>query len=127
MATGAVLGGVLGRQIGHGSGREETVATIGGAALGAFFGSHVGRKIDEEGVGLENVGRAGEIARRALHHLAQPEQRTSYSYSVRPTRTYDGPTGACRDFAAVTEIDKVQGRGHRGHACRQPDGSWRAS
>ena len=32
MPTGAILGGVFGAQIGHGSGRA--VATIGGAALG---------------------------------------------------------------------------------------------
>ena len=44
MATGAVLGGLLGHQIGGGSGR--TIATIGGAAVGAFLGSHVGRGMD---------------------------------------------------------------------------------
>lgn len=36
MATGAVLGGVLGNQVGGGSGK--TVATIGGAAGGAYLG-----------------------------------------------------------------------------------------
>ena len=44
MATGAVLGGLLGHQIGGGGGR--TIATIGGAAVGAFLGSHVGRRMD---------------------------------------------------------------------------------
>ena len=44
MATGAIIGGVLGHQIGRGSG--QTVATIGGAALGGFLGSRIGRKMD---------------------------------------------------------------------------------
>ena len=46
MATGAVLGGVLGHQIGSGSG--NTIATIGGAALGAFLGSRIGRSMDRD-------------------------------------------------------------------------------
>jgi uncharacterized protein YcfJ len=44
MAAGAVLGGVIGHQIG--GGRGQTVATIGGAALGAFVGSRAGRNMD---------------------------------------------------------------------------------
>ena len=42
MATGAILGGVVGHQIGHGAG--QTIATIGGAALGAFAGGRVGAR-----------------------------------------------------------------------------------
>ena len=121
MAAGAVVGGVLGHQIGHGSG--QTLATIGGAALGAFFGSHVGRKMDRE----DQLKTSAALER-------SPDGRSStwrnpnngQIYSVRPTRTYDGPTGPCRDFTAVTEID---GREEvvEGTACRQPDGTWRAA
>jgi uncharacterized protein YcfJ len=44
MVSGAVLGGVIGHQIGGGSG--NAIATIGGAALGGFVGSRIGRKMD---------------------------------------------------------------------------------
>jgi len=121
IAAGAVLGGVLGRQIGHGSGQD--VATIAGAALGAFFGSHVGRKMDRE----DQLKTSAALER-------SPDGRSNtwrnpnngQTYSVRPTRTYDGPAGPCRDFTAVTDID---GREEvvEGSACRQSDGSWRAS
>jgi outer membrane lipoprotein SlyB len=44
MILGGVAGGVLGNQIGGGSGR--TLATIGGAGLGAAAGSHAQKSID---------------------------------------------------------------------------------
>ena len=121
MATGAILGGVLGNQVGHGAGR--TVATIGGAALGAFLGSNIGKKMDHE----DQLK-----ASRALER--SPDGRSSswrnpnngQIYSVTPTRTYDGPSGPCREFTTVTEIDDREEVVH-GTACRQPDGSWRAA
>ena len=121
MAAGAVLGGVLGHQIGHGSG--QTVATIGGAALGAFFGSHIGRKMDRE----DQLKTSAALERSPDGRFtAWRNPNNGLIYSVRPTRTYDGPTGPCRDFTAVTDID---GREEvvEGTACRQPDGSWRGS
>lgn len=41
--VGAAAGGLLGNQIGGGSGR--TAATVGGALLGAAAGSHVGQNV----------------------------------------------------------------------------------
>jgi hypothetical protein len=43
---------------------------------------------------------------------------------VTPTRTYDGPSGPCREFTTVTEIDGQQER-VCGTGCRQPEGTWR--
>lgn len=42
--TGAALGGLVGNQFGHGSGRA--LATIGGAVAGTFLGSRVGKSMD---------------------------------------------------------------------------------
>jgi len=47
MVAGGVLGGVLGHQIG--SGRGNTVATIAGAAGGAFVGNEVEKKRNTKG------------------------------------------------------------------------------
>ena len=121
MATGAVLGGVLGHQIGHGGG--NTIATVGGAALGAFLGSRIGRGMDREDQSK---------AAAALEH--SPDDRstswrnpnTGQIYSVTPTRTYESESGPCREFTTTTEIDGREEVVH-GTACRQPDGSWRAS
>lgn len=42
--VGATAGGLLGNTIGGGNG--NTVATIGGAAAGAYVGNRVGRNMD---------------------------------------------------------------------------------
>src|SRR6516225_10158712 len=44
--VGAILGGVLGHQIGSGSG--QTAATIGGVILGGVAGNAIGKHMDEE-------------------------------------------------------------------------------
>jgi surface antigen len=120
LAAGAILGGVLGHQVGSGTGR--TVATIGGAALGAFLGSRVGARMDRSdqlktAQALETLGNGQSTTWR--------NPVTWQHYTVMPTRTYEGSTGPCREFTTVTEID-----GHRdlvrGFACRQSDGTWRA-
>ncbi len=51
---GAVIGGVLGHQVGGGSGRD--LATVGGAVAGAVVGSRVGRG-DGEGTAARDVQR----------------------------------------------------------------------
>ena len=121
MATGAILGGVVGHQIGGGSG--QTVATIGGAALGAFVGSRVGRKMDNN-----DQRKTAEALEKSPNDRATTWRNpdTGQTYSVTPTHTYTSPSGPCRDFTTTTQID-----GHQevvqGTACRQPDGTWKAS
>lgn len=120
MATGAVLGGVLGHQVGRGAG--QTVATIGGAALGGFLGSRVGRNMD----------RADrQNATHALDKSADGEattwrnDETGLRYSVTPTRTYRGESGGlCRDFTSRAQIEGRDEVVH-GTVCKQPDGTWK--
>jgi len=121
MATGAILGGVIGHQFGGGHGK--TVATIGGAALGAFVGSRVGRTMDRNdqlktAQALES-SRDGQATK--WRNAASGQQ-----YSVTPTRTYGASSDQCRDFTTVTEVEGRQ-EVVRGFACRQSDGTWKAS
>lgn len=53
--AGAVIGGILGHQVGSGTGR--TVATVGGAAAGALVGAHLGRDNGPPQVTTQNVQR----------------------------------------------------------------------
>ena len=119
MVSGAVLGGVIGHQIGGGSG--NTIATIGGAALGGFVGSRIGRKMDQD-----DQRKAAQTLETSPdgHAGSWRNPNTGQSYAVTPKRTYEGADGPCRDFETTTEID---GRKEtvRGTACRQPDGSWK--
>jgi surface antigen len=122
MATGAVLGGVIGHQIGHGNG--QTVATLGGMALGAFFGSRVGAHMDRRdqlktAQALETSGNGLAISWR------NPD--SGQHYWVMPTRTYEGVSGPCRKFTAVMEFENGRPEIQNGTACKQPDGSWGAS
>ena len=120
MATGAVLGGVIGHQIGGGSGK--TVATIGGAALGAFVGSRVGRNMDRN-----DEDRARHALDRSPDGVSTTwrNHATGLRYSVTPTRSYQGDSGGrCRDFTTVAQIDDHDEVVH-GTACKQPDGTWK--
>jgi surface antigen len=121
MATGAVLGGVIGHQFGSGSG--NTIATIGGAALGAFVGSRIGRSMDRDDQRKTAAALESSPDNRAT---TWKNPNTGQNYSVTPTRTYDGASGPCRDFNTTTVIDGREEVVH-GTACRQPDGSWKAA
>jgi surface antigen len=121
LATGAILGGVLGHQIGSGSG--QTIATIGGAALGGFVGSRVGASMDRN----DQLKTAQALETSSTGHpTTWRNPDTGQHYTVTPTRTRESASGPCRDFTTVTEIDGT--RQHvQGTACRQPDGTWKAS
>jgi surface antigen len=121
MIIGGILGGVLGSQVGEGSGR--TVATIVGTIAGAAIGGSVGRSMAETdrlktAQALETV-HTGVPAR-----WVNPD--TGNRYVVVPTRTFEDGGHPCRDYTVDATIagshEKVLGT-----ACRQPDGSWRAT
>ena len=121
MVSGALLGGLIGHQIGGGSGK--TLATLGGAALGGFVGSRIGRKMDEDDKHKAAQALESSPDERATHWQ---NPNTGQSYSVTPKSTYETQNGPCRVFETTTDIE---GRKEtvRGTACRQADGSWKAS
>jgi surface antigen len=98
---GAVAGGILGNQVGGGSGR--VLATMAGTDRMNTTAA------------LENV-RTGVPS-------AWVNPDTGYEYVVTPTNTYDGASGPCREYTMNATIG---GRTEQvyGTACRQPDGSW---
>lgn len=53
--VGAVIGGILGHQVGKGDG--QTLATVGGAVAGAVVGNAIGRDSDEDEVRTRDVER----------------------------------------------------------------------
>ena len=59
--AGAVIGGILGHQVGGGSGRD--VATVGGVVAGAAIGANVGR--DERPAELRDVQRCSSVPGQA--------------------------------------------------------------
>jgi surface antigen len=119
--TGAVAGGLIGSQIGGGSGR--VVAGALGAVAGGLLGNAIGRSLDEQ---ARQQAYAAEY--RALEHGAPGApvawRHDDYYGTVTPG-PYSERSGyaRCREYAHTIYID---GRPEtaRGVACRQSDGTW---
>ncbi len=123
VAVGAVAGGILGSQVGRGTGK--TLATVAGAFIGGVVGHEIGRSLDE---------RDRMYAREAeFYALEEGTSGVSRSWrnpdngrygDVVPGRPYKRGQIDCRDYTHTIYID---GRREvmRGTACRNPDGTWR--
>lgn len=120
---GAVGGGLLGSQIGGGSGR--LVATGVGAVLGGLLGNEIGSSLDS--------ADKAELSRASTRAYSAPiGQQISWNNpqsgnygTVTPTRDgYDQGGSYCREFnQKVTVGGRTQDA--FGTACQQPDGSWK--
>ncbi len=121
--TGAVVGGLLGGALGSqvGGGKGKTLATIGGALLGAYAGSEVGRYMDQSD--LMRVNHALEV-NPVNQTTAWRNPDSGYRYAVTPKRTYSSNGKVCR---AYTTNVNMSGRIEtvKGTACRDNNGTWR--
>jgi surface antigen len=118
---GAIAGGILGHQVGGGSG--QVIATMFGTVAGAMIGGSIGRTMDDTdrlnaAVALENVQTGVPST------WVNPD--TGYEYVMTPTNTYSGAAGPCREYAMNATIGGQTEQVY-GTACRQPDGSWQIS
>lgn len=118
--TGAVVGGLIGSQFGHGAG---SVLGAGiGVIAGSIIGGNIGRYMD-----ASDQQRANQVLERN-----KVGQSTSWrnpdsgnSYLVEPTRTYSSRGNQiCREYITHAKIGGKTEQIH-GTACRQADGSWR--
>lgn len=118
---GAIAGGIIGNQFGHGNGK--VAATVGGVFLGGMAGNAIASDLDCDdrryAFRAYNDGFRGPIGQRVDW---RNDAEGDYGYFT-PTREYwDGPY-LCRDF---TEQTYRHGRWHEreGTACREDDGNW---
>lgn len=116
---GAVVGGLLGAQLGEGRGR--TVAIIAATLAGAYLGNRVGKSMDEKD--RQKVAQSLETAPTGTTTTWRNPD-TGTTYSVTPTRTFTSASEPCRDFNTRAVIDGRE-ENVQGTACRQPDGSWK--
>jgi surface antigen len=113
--AGAAVGGVLGAQVGDGTGR--TVAIIAGAALGAIVGSNIGRQLDRGDEAC--IGHALELV-----PPGQPVRWTSGTgtrYVLVPVKDV---AADCREFKLEASANSKKSWGKR-VACRSGDGVWK--
>lgn len=124
LAVGAVAGGILGNQVGKGTGR--TLATVAGAVVGGVVGHQIGRSLDEQDrmLAQEAEFEALERGQSGVARSWRNPDNGRYGEVV-PSRPYKRGAQDCRDYAHTVYMD---GRPEvmRGTACRNGDGSWRA-
>lgn len=120
--SGAVLGGLLGSQIGDGSGRLW--ATGAGVLIGGLLGSEIGRSLDNADRAMVNQAnqRATQVPIGETVSWSNPD---SGNYGeVTPVREGTSNQGRyCREYEQTIFIGGRQETGV-GTACQNPDGTW---
>ena len=119
---GAAVGGLIGSQIGSGTGR--LIATGAGVFLGGLIGSEIGRSMDD--VDKIKNDRAVERATTAPigETITWNNPDSGHSGAVTPTRDGTSSSGEyCREFQQQVTIGGNTEEAY-GIACRKPDGSW---
>jgi outer membrane lipoprotein SlyB len=80
MIGGAVVGGLLGHQVGGGTGK--TLATVGGAAAGAFAGNEVQKQVSSKTVWVTTV-KMRDGSTQTFEQEAQPSWKSGESVRVK--------------------------------------------
>jgi len=118
---GAIAGGVIGNQFGHGGGK--TAATVGGVILGGIAGNSISRDLNcnDRHYALTSYSQ-GFDGRIGQHYDWRNTEGGDYG-SFTPTREYSRSGLVCRDFQ---DVSYSNGREYSrsGTACRQNDGNW---
>ncbi|MBI1213914.1 MAG: glycine zipper 2TM domain-containing protein [Alphaproteobacteria bacterium] len=126
---GAVLGGIIGNQFGHGGGR--VAATVGGAVLGGLAGREIARdscRDDRYDAYYYNAAYDDAFDDGGDRRYEWRNPRTHHHGWVRPTEyyedgwnDYDGP---CRRFE-TRYYDRDDEAYAGGVACRTRNGTWK--
>jgi surface antigen len=122
LVVGAVTGGIIGNQVGKGSG--NVLATMAGVVVGGIVGSEIGRRMDEHD---RMYAQQAEYAALEEGESERPRRWRNpdngrYGEIV-PEAYYDRGGSRCRDFVHFVWIEGRK-REMRGTACRNPDGTW---
>lgn len=120
---GAVGGGLLGNQIGKGTG--NVVATAAGAVIGAWLGNEIGSSLDAADRSALGNAQMSAYSAPVGKQISWNNPQSGNSGVITPVRDGRDSSGAyCREFQQkVTVGGKTQSA--YGTACQQPDGSWK--
>ena len=119
---GAALGGWAGSSIGKGDGK--LAATAAGVLIGALIGSEIGRTMDDNDKRKAQQAYTQATSAPVGQTIAWNNPNSGNSGTVTPTRDGTSNTGEyCREFQQTVVIGG-QEEDAFGVACRKPDGSW---
>jgi surface antigen len=119
MLSGGVAGGLLGSQLGGGTGK--LVAVGAGALAGAYLGGVIGKSMDEQ----DRLKVEAALERNRTNqpvHWQNPDN--GYRYTMTPKKTYRARHQYCREYTMQADIAGKKQQTY-GKACRQPDGTWK--
>ena len=119
---GALAGGLLGAQVGGGSGRLWT--TGAGVLLGALAGSEIGKSLDRADQTYMSQSYSKAMTAPVGQNItwSNPESGNSGNYVT--TRTGTASNGrVCREYHQTIIVGGKSQQGV-GQACQQSDGSW---
>ncbi len=109
-AGGAVIGGVIGR---------EVLDSDTGTLLGAVVGAVAGRQLLEE---YDRRQAASALEQNETTSWVNPNTDANYTFT--PTESYRGPENRiCREYRTTISVEGEQ-QIATGTACRRTDGSW---
>lgn len=117
--VGAVAGGIIGNQVGSGTGR--VLATAAGAFVGGIVGHNIGKSLDDRDRMYAREAEYDALERGRAVPWRNPD---SGRYGeVVPRRSYSRSGRSCREYEHTVYIS---GRPETmvGQACRNPDGTW---
>lgn len=121
-ATGAVAGGLLGSQIGDGSG--QIWAAGAGVLLGSILGAEVGRSLDKADMAYARQATTQAHSVPLGESVSWNNPESGNAGVITPVR--DGRSSAgryCREYQQTITVGGRQQEGV-GTACQNPDGSW---
>jgi surface antigen len=104
-ATGAVLGGVLGSQVGGGRGEKWAIGA--GTLLGAFVGSSIGKSLDQADIAYHQQAVESAYSAPLNKSINWENPESGHSGSVTPVREgRQASTGnLCRQYKQTNHRD----------------------
>ncbi len=120
--AGALGGGLLGSQVGKGSGRLW--ATGAGVLLGGLLGSEIGKSLDSADKAALNTASTQAYTAPIGKQISWNNPQSGNSGTVVPVREGTDTSGAyCREFQQTIVVGGQSQKAY-GQACRAPDGQW---
>ncbi|MDX9689703.1 MAG: glycine zipper 2TM domain-containing protein [Proteobacteria bacterium] len=120
---GAAVGGLLGSNIGKGSGR--LAATAAGVVLGGWLGNEIGSSLDTADRSAMNQATYRAYSAPIGQQITWNNPQSGNAGTIVPVRDGYANDGAyCREFQQTITVGGQKQQAY-GRACQQPDGSWK--
>ncbi len=120
---GAAVGGLLGSQIGKGSGK--LAATAAGVVIGGWLGNEIGASLDKADRLEMNRAESRAYSAPIGQQITWNNPQSGNAGTITPIRDGYANDGAyCREFQQTITVGGQKQQGY-GRACQQPDGSWK--